>query len=97
MNARVKYELKLAAIMLVIGLVPVPVAVYFVGQAVVGPYEGANDLLGLIGQVGSGLVQLQLAAWILVLSPYAIVQLLRVAMRGRRHTRNDVTDVTDSQ
>jgi hypothetical protein len=84
MNARVKYELKLAAVMLFIGLVPVPVAVYFVGQAVVGPYEGASGLFGLIGQIGSDLAQARLAAWILVLSPYAIVQLLRAATHRRR-------------
>ena len=94
-GTRIKRELILAAVMLAIGLVPVPIAVYFVGQTVVGAYEGDGGVLGLLGQIGSDLVALRLAAWILVLSPYLIVQLLRALTLGWRNRRDDVTSVTD--
>ena len=97
MRSQIKYELALAVVMLVIGLVPVPIAVYFVGQAVVGPYEGDGGLIGLIGQIGADLLRLRLAAWTLVLSPYLIVQLLRAVAHWRRIKRDDVTRVTDSR
>ena len=97
MRSRVKYELALAGVMLLIGFVPVPIAVYFVGQAVVGPYEGDGGLVGLISQIGTDLIRLRLAAWTLVLSPYLIVQLLRAVAHWRRSKRDDVTRVTDSR
>jgi hypothetical protein len=96
-SARIRYELLLAGVMFVIGLVPVPVAVYFVGQVIVGPYEGETGLLGLIGQIASDLVSFRPGAWILVLSPYLIVQLLRTLTLGWRKRPRDVTNVTESE
>ena len=94
-SARIKRELTIAAVLLLIGLVPVPIAVYFVGQAVVGPYEGAAGLFGIMGQIVADLTGFRLGAWILVLSPYLIIQLLRVAIHAQRNRRSDVTRVTD--
>ena len=94
-RARITRELTIAGVMLIIGLVAVPIAVYFVGQTVVGPYEGDGGLVSLIGQVWTEFLDLRVSAWILVLSPYAIVLLLRAAIARRPHRRTDVTDVTD--
>ena len=96
-RARIARELTIAGVMLIIGLLAVPIAVYFVGQTVVGPYEGDGGLFSLLGQVWTELLDLRVSAWILVSSPYAIVLLLRAAVSRRPHRRIDVTDVTDSE
>jgi len=96
-TARITRELVIAGIMLIIGLVAVPIAVYFVGQAVVGPYQDDGGLVSLLGQVWTELFDFRIAAWILVLSPYAIVLLLRAAVSRRRNRGGDVTDVTDPE
>ena len=92
----VKRELIVAGVLLAIGLLVVPVAVYLVGQEVVGDYESDAGLIGLLGQIWSDFVSLEPSAWLLVLSPYAIVQLLRFALLVIRR-RRDVTEVTDSR
>jgi len=94
-KAQLTRELTIAGVLLIIGLVAVPIAVYFVGQTVVGPYEGDGGLLGLLGQVWTEFFDFQLGAWILVLSPFVIVQLLRAVVYRQRNRRSDVTDVTN--
>lgn len=89
-----KRELILIAALLAAGLVLLPPAVYWVGIQVVGPYESEAGLPGLIGHVWSDFFSLEPGAWLLVWSPYLIVQLVRIAWTVRR--RRDVTHVTDS-
>lgn len=87
MRISFKTELMLAAILLTFGLVALPAAVYWVGQFVVGGYESEAGLAGLVGAIWDGLGQGHIAAWILVLSPYVTVQLLRAAFRLLRPSR----------
>ena len=91
-----KRELIVAGVLLAVGLLVLPPAVYLVGQEVVGNYESEAGLIGLLGQIWSDFVSLRLGAWLLVLSPYAIVQLLRLALLAKRR-RHDVTEVTNSR
>ena len=94
MNLRLKRELAIAAVLLAFGLVVLPYAIYFVGVQIIGDYESEDGALGLGLTIWSALAGGEWAAWVLVLSPYAVVQLLRLAVRVARF-RPRVTAVTD--
>ena len=72
-------ELLIAIVMLGFGLVPLPTLVYWVGTHVVGEYEAEGGLSALIGHVWGDLANGAPLAWVLVVSPYLIIQLLRLA------------------
>ncbi len=91
-----KKELVLAASLIGGGLLILPLAVYWVGQRIVGDYESQAGLWGLLTSIWSDVFALELSAWLLVLSPYVTIQLLRLAFKARRLGRS-VTRVTDSQ
>ena len=81
----VKKEAALLAVFLFIGLVLLPIAIWFVGKAVFGAYGGAGyaDFYGtLSGKIRSG----DLVAWFLVLSPWLALQVLRLLAHGWRAT-----------
>ena len=68
---------------LFVGLVLLPVAVWFVGHVVFGAYEGAGyaEFYGMLsGKIRSGNV----GAWFLVLSPWLVLQCLRLMALGWR-------------
>jgi hypothetical protein len=90
-------ELALAAVLLAVGLFVLPIAVYWVGQHVVGEYAAEGGLWGLVGEIWSGLAQANFLAWALVLSPYVVIQLLRGAWLLARHDAREVTGVTVSK
>lgn len=76
-------EAALFAGFLFLGLVVLPVVIWFVGKAVFGAYGGAGfaDYYGtLSGKIRSG----DLVAWFLVLSPWLAWQTLRLAILGWR-------------
>ncbi len=67
----------------------VPVLIYVVGRALVGPYEGPLGLLGLIGHIYSDASLGDLSAWFLLLSPaltllvwYWVARILRSRLFG---------------
>ena len=76
-----KFELILGMVLIAIGMLALPVAVYWVGQVVIGGYESDAGMAGLIGAVWDDLGRGSLAAWILVLSPYVVIQLFRAALK----------------
>jgi hypothetical protein len=81
---RLRNEALLGAILLVFGFCGLPVAVYFVGVQIVGPYEGEKGIEGLIAEIWAALGHGQIAAWVLVLSPYLVVQLVRLGISLHR-------------
>lgn len=83
-TSSLKFEFALGAALLAFGLVALPIAVYWVGQIVIGEYESDAGLGGLIGAVWDGLGRGSIPAWILVLSPYVVIQLLRLALAALR-------------
>ena len=89
-------ELVLAVLLIGVGLLLLPLAVYWVGQQIVGDYESEAGLWGLLTGIWSDFFSLQLGAWLLVLSPYLTIQLVRLALMARRLSRS-VTSVTDSR
>ena len=78
-----KKEVALLATLLFIGLVILPILIWFVGKAVFGAYGGAGyfEFFGtLSGKIRAG----DAVAWFLVLSPWLAVQLIRLALAGWR-------------
>jgi hypothetical protein len=94
MTTRTKKEITLAGILLGFGAGVLPALVYFVGARVVGEYEGENGLATFYGALFDGIGALQFAPWLLVLSPYLAIQLLRLGVALRR-PRRDVKRVTN--
>lgn len=85
MKSGLRKELALLAGFLLLGIVVLPAAVYFVGQAIFGEYGGQSygQFFGdLAGRIRSG----EGAAWFLVLSPYLGWQTLRLIALGWRLT-----------
>lgn len=80
MQGHVKNEAILAVLLFAFGLFVLPVAIYFVGQQIIGDYEG-DGVIGLVLALWSALVRADAVAWILVLSPYLVVQLLRLTWK----------------
>jgi hypothetical protein len=85
----IKRELLIAVVLLAIGLAALPAAIYFVGQQIMGPYESEAGLTGLMDQIWADLMTGAPHAWLLVLSPWLVIQTARLAMRAgrRRKTR----------
>jgi hypothetical protein len=79
-ESAVKFELILAGALFCFGIALLPVAIFWVGQFVVGPYSNDFGLVGLVDSVWSGLGRGDIGAWLLVLSPYLVVQLARLAL-----------------
>ena len=76
-------ELALLAALLFFGLALLPIAIWFVGNAVFGAYGGTGymDFFGtLSARIRSG----NPAAWFLVLSPYLVWQIVRLTAFGWR-------------
>ncbi len=68
-----------------VGLVILPIAIYFVGNTVFGVFEGNgySDFFGtLSGRIRGG----DRAAWFLIASPYLAIMTLRLMAWGWRST-----------
>lgn len=81
MRTTIKRELVLAGSLLGLGFFVLPGAVYLVGQTVVGEYPADGGVLALAVNVWADMVRGNPLALALVLSPYGIVQLLRLSRR----------------
>jgi hypothetical protein len=90
----VKREIAIAAALFAAGLLLLPPTIYWVGRQVAGDYVGGGPL-ALANQIWGDFVQLEPAAWLLVLSPYLLLQLVRLIGRTWR-ARNGVNRFTDS-
>ena len=79
----IRKELALLAGFLFVGIVLLPFAVYFVGQAIFGDY-GGQTYGQFFGDLSSRIRSGESAAWFLVLSPYLGWQTLRLIGLGWR-------------
>ena len=79
----IRKELALLAGFLFVGIVLLPVAVYFVGQAIFGDY-GGQSYGQFFGDLSIRIRSGETAAWFLVLSPYLGWQTLRLIALGWR-------------
>jgi hypothetical protein len=80
-NSIWKREVAIAAGLLAFGLLILPVAIYSVGQALIGDYGDDLGLFALVETIWHDFLALRPGAWLLVLSPYAVVQVIRGARR----------------
>ena len=87
MRPTIKRELVLAASLVGVGVFVLPGAVYLVGQTVVGEYPADGGVLALAVNIWVDLVRGNPLALVLVLSPYGMVQLLRLSRRLWRRQR----------
>jgi hypothetical protein len=94
-KSRLRKELLVAAVLLSFGLAALPVLVYWVGSRVVGEYYPDSGLSDFVWHIWSDLAAGSVLAWILIVSPYLIIQLLRLALILWRR-RPDVSSVTVS-
>ena len=69
-----------------VGIVILPIAIYFVGQAIFGAYAGTG-YSDFFGAISAKLRRLDSVAWFLVLSPYLFLQCLRLTVFAWRQAR----------
>jgi hypothetical protein len=65
-----------------------PVLVFAVGEAVVGPYEGTAGLASFMGSVYGDLAKFELGAWLLVATPSLIVGIWYGTLKLQRYLLN---------
>ncbi|HZF30068.1 MAG TPA: hypothetical protein VE907_13180 [Gammaproteobacteria bacterium] len=95
MTAQWRRELTIAAVAFAVGFFVLPLAIYWLGQRVLGEYAPDAGILDLADQIWGDFLRLEPAAWLLVFSPYLVLQLSRLARRLVR-ARNPVRPVTNS-
>jgi len=78
-------EALLAVSLLAFGLICLPVLIYVVGQRLIGEYEAG--LAGFYDAIGSALAGGSPFAWLLILSPYISIQLIRFVLWLRRQRK----------
>ncbi len=83
MSPAVRKEAVLFIVLLFVGIVLLPLAVFFVGELVFGAYDGAG-FGDFLGSISARLRGLDGVAWFLVLSPYLALQCLRLTIRAWR-------------
>lgn len=77
-------EFMLFAAALFVGLVVIPLGVFFVGGAVLGTYGTGGTLWTFWGDYLAGLGTASLAHWLLVLGPYVLLGIVRVTAAALR-------------
>lgn len=85
MTPAIRKEAILFIILLFVGIVLLPLAVFLVGQLVFGAYGGAG-YGDFFGSISARLRGLDGVAWFLVLSPYLALQCLRLTIKAWRRT-----------
>jgi hypothetical protein len=79
-----KREILIAALFFGVGFFVLPLAIYWVGQTLVGEYAADAGPLSLAEQIWSDVLGLKPTAWMLVFSPYIVLQLGRLVRRTWR-------------
>jgi len=82
-NHILRREAVIAAVLFAFGFFILPLAIYWVGRELIGNYstDGSAGALTLAESVWGDLLTFRPAAWVLVLAPYGMVQLLRLTRR----------------
>ena len=86
-------ELALLLSLVLIGLVLLPICVFFVGKQVFGDY-GPSGFSGFFNTLGSKIRDGNLVAWFLILSPYLAWQTIRVTAYAWRKLGRASSDVS---
>jgi len=94
MTAQWRRELTIASAAFAVGFFVLPLAIYWMGQRMLGNYPTGAGMLDLADQIWGDFLELAPAAWLLVFSPYLLLLLARLLRRLLR-ARNPVKPVTD--
>ena len=79
----IRKEFILLAVLLPLGIIFIPAATYLVGGVVFGDFAG-DGFAGFFASIGNKLLAGDAVAWLLVASPYLVVQCLRLTALGWR-------------
>lgn len=79
-------EIALFLGLLLVGLVLLPIAIYWLGPRVLGEF-GGHGFSDFYGSLAARLRAGEFAAWFLVYSPYLAIQVLRLTRLGWRASR----------
>jgi len=82
---RITIELGLFFGLFFVGLVLLPIAIYFVGGAVFGEYAG-NGYSEFFGSLSANIRSADGVSWFLIFSPYLTLLVLRLVGWGWRRT-----------
>jgi len=77
-------ELVAAALLILFGLAALPGLIYLVGTTIIGAYENEGGIGTFYDSIFQALTSPRATAWLLILSPYFVVQLLRAVVALRR-------------
>ena len=77
-------------VLLFLGFVIVPIAIYSVGQNVLGEF-GGHGYADFFGTLSARIRNGDLIAWFFVLSPYLVWQVLRLTLFAWRASRTPAT------
>lgn len=83
-NDTLRRESIIAATLFAFGFFVLPLAIYWVGRELIGSYSSDGSPAGamaLAEGIWADLLRFRLAAWVLVLAPYGLVQLVRLTRR----------------
>ena len=83
---RIRRELRIFAVLAAFGVALLPLLIYFVGAATLGPYDGG--LMAFLARLYGDCVRLSPAALLLVLGPYLALQGFRLLTRPLRRPRD---------
>ena len=82
---RLVNELVIFAVLLFVGYIVMPIAIFFTGDIVFGDY--GDGYLAFFGGLTRQLLEFSGVYWFLVLSPWLAVQALRLTLFGYRSLR----------
>jgi len=82
-NDTLRREIIVAAVLFAFGFFVLPLAIYWVGRELIGSYSAdpSAGALTLAESIWADLLSFRPSAWVLVLAPYCLIQLLRVTRR----------------
>ena len=81
----IRKEALLLLVLFAAGIILMPAVIYFIGQMIFGNYGG--DGFGFfLGAIGKKLITADGVAWLLVASPYLILQCLRITAYAWRRS-----------
>jgi hypothetical protein len=82
-NDPLRREIIIGAVCFALGFFILPLAIYSVGRELIGNYsvDASAGALAFAESIWADLLHFKLAAWVLVLVPYALAQLLRLTLR----------------
>lgn len=72
-------ELLIFGALLVFGALVLPFCIYIVGQNIIGEYAPDAGAFALVRAIWADLGRFSIPAWLLVLSPWGVIVLLRLA------------------